>query len=101
MLIGTQHDIVSELAEWEDAPDGELVSNIISRAARVVRWLAEDIVQMDDRVRMLQSASEEDSAHIPARVMVAESATNTPEAFGRVKSAAGSLHIETRHWKLK
>ncbi|RME45707.1 MAG: hypothetical protein D6796_10055, partial [Caldilineae bacterium] len=83
LLIGTKFDVISEMAEWDEATEREWPE----RAQRVIRWLAEAVEQVDRLVKSLQRAGKGGAADISAGVLVTESAVNILEAFGRVKAA--------------
>jgi len=91
-MIGTKHDIFSEL--FELLGSGASADVIRSRVDRIVRWFEEDIAQMHQLVMALQAASEQDRLCVSAYVLVAESAANILRAFNRTAVAADSLRNE-------
>jgi hypothetical protein len=95
-LIGTKHDVISELFELGDLlrPAGAASSEIASRLNRVIRWLGEDVSRMQELVMALDSAKKQNSDFALAYVLVAESATNIINAFNRTKAAADFLESE-------
>jgi len=91
-LVGTKHDVFSELFELDELLGSAASSSVIrSRVNRIVQWLSDDITRMHQLVMALQSAGEQDPSCGPAYVLVAESATNILSAFNRTKAAADSL----------
>ena len=92
-LIGTKHDVISELFEIDDllSPGGASSSEIASRLDRIIRWLWEDVSGMHKLVMALDSAKKRNPAFALAYVLVAESATNVLNAFNRTRAAADFL----------
>jgi hypothetical protein len=88
-LIGTKHDVISELFELDDLlrPAGASSSEIAFRLNRIIRWLWEDVSRMHEFVMALDSAKKQNPAFAPAYVLVAESATNILNAFKRTTAA--------------
>lgn len=94
-LVGTKHDIISELFELDELLGSEASASVIrSRVNRIVQWFWDDITRMHQLVMALESASKQDPACGPAYVLVAESATNILNAFNGTKAAADSLRAE-------
>ncbi len=94
-LVGTKHDIISELLELDEFLGSETsVSLICSRVNRIVQWFRDDITRMHQLVLALKSASKQDPACRGAYILVAESATNVLNAFNRTKTATDSLRAE-------
>ncbi len=91
-LIGTKHDIISELFELDDLLGGEATEAVvISRAARLVQWIWDDVNQVHKLVTALEEASKRNSAFGLAYVLVAESGVNILQPFCRAKAAADVL----------
>jgi inactivated superfamily I helicase len=90
-LIGTAHDIGSELFELDELLGPEHAVVIRSRADRMVRWFQEDATRMHQLVLALKSARLHGQASEAAYVLVAESAANVLDAFSRTKAAVDSL----------
>ena len=67
---------------------------IRSRVNRIMQCFQDDIARMHRLVMALESSSKQDPAYGPAYVLVAESATNVLDAFGRTRAAADSLRAE-------
>lgn len=94
-MIGTKHDIFSELFELNELLGSGASADVIrSRVDRIVRWFEEDIARMHQLVMALQAASEQDRLCVSAYVLVAESAANILRAFNRTAVAADSLRNE-------
>ncbi len=91
-LVGTKHDIISELFELDELLGSQASASVIgSRVNRIVQWFRDDITMMHQLVMSLESASKEDPSCGSAYVLVAESATNILNAFNRTRAAADSL----------
>lgn len=92
-LIGTKHDIFSELFELDELLDSQPSASVIRlRVDRIVQWLWDDIIRMHELVKALELAKKHDPACELAYVLVIESATNIINAFNRTKAAADALH---------
>lgn len=81
-LIGTKHDIMTELSELDDllaaqAPNTE----IRRRMERIARWLGDNVEELQALVEKLEAAKQEDSNYTLGWVLVAESAANVRDAF--------------------
>src|SRR5687767_13266361 len=88
-LIGTKHDILSELGELYEllaspTPDS---ADIGRYTERIVRWLSDDLPGMQKLVDALQSASDVEPEYRAACVLVTESAANILVAYSRVREA--------------
>lgn len=87
-LVGTKHDVFSELAEYDDLVDaGATEAELDRRLARMVRWLGEDVGELAALVRALEEAHRDDPRIGAADVLVTESAANVLEQFSRVRGA--------------
>ena len=94
-LVGTKHDIISELFELDELLGAGASAPVVrSRVNRIVQWLRDDITRMHQLVMALESASKQDPVYGLAYVLVAESATNLLNAFNRTRTAADSLRPE-------
>jgi hypothetical protein len=94
-LIGTKHDVISELSELEDLLEGEAPrEEVDKRTSRIVAWLGDDINKLNELVSALHAAKEEDPSHSLAWVLVAESASNIFGAFAATAEAADEIHAE-------
>jgi len=83
-MIGTQHDIFAELAEWEEGT----AQREAGRAQRLLRWLSDDLRALDEVVRELGLAAQENVQNVAAYVLVAESAVNVLTSYRQVQIAA-------------
>jgi hypothetical protein len=92
-LIGTKHDIVSEVSELDELLAGDAASpaTIATRVERIVRWLREDVTRMHELALALEVAKEGDPACTGAYVLVVESAANILQAFNQVAAAAADV----------
>jgi len=91
-LIGTKHDIISELLELDellDAEDSE--TDVGARVNRIVTWMGLDIMQMHELVSALHSATRENPDCGAAFALVAESAANIVKTFSPVVEAAEKI----------
>ena len=94
-LIGTKHDIITEVDELDELLSSKASASVIrSRVNLIVEWLRDDITQIHKLVMDLKSASKQDPACILALVLVAESTTNILNAITRTRAAADSLRAE-------
>lgn len=94
-LVGTKHDIISELFEVEELlGSGAAASVIVSRMNRIVHWFQDDITRMHQLVTALQSASQQEPAFASASVLITESATNILNAFNRFRATADSMNAQ-------
>lgn len=88
-LLGSSHDVTSELFEMEDLLTAESSADEIeARIDRLVRWLKEDMEQLHLLVTTLDAASHENPANQLGFVLVVESAANVLQAFVTFRSAA-------------
>ncbi|HXZ80276.1 MAG TPA: hypothetical protein VEG30_10135 [Terriglobales bacterium] len=95
-LIGTKHDVISQLFEIDDLlrPTGASSPEIASRLDRIIRRLCEGVSRTHELVMALDSAKKQNPACALAYVLVAESATSIINAFNRTKAAADFLESE-------
>ncbi len=94
-LIGTKHDIFTELFELDELLSAKASLSVIHlRVNRIVKWFREDITRMHELVMALESTGKQDPACQPACVLVVESAANILNAFNRTKTAADGYCAE-------
>lgn len=94
-LVGTKHDIISELFELDELLGSQASASVIrSRVNRIVQWFRDDITKMHELVMALESASKQDPSCGPAYFLVAESAASILSAFNRTSAAADSLNTQ-------
>lgn len=87
-LIGTKHDILTEVDELAELlTDGASDEKVATRIERIVRWLGDDVMQLHDLVQALAAAQAQDATVGAACVLVTESAANIVRAFAQTKSA--------------
>ena len=87
-MVGTKHDIISELFEIGELLKSDAESALISsRLARSIRWLWEDILRLHGVVMALRADSQKDRNYTLALILVEESAANILNAFNRAKAA--------------
>lgn len=88
-LVGTKHDVLTELDEYRElAASGADEAVLDQRVARMVRWLGDDVAELDAVVRSLDAAAQGDREVGSAYVLVAESAANVLRALARAREAA-------------
>ncbi len=91
-LIGTKHDIVTEVSEMHDLlGEAAYPSVILQRAERIVRWFQEDMDKLNALVMGLAADMDADPGSSGAYVLVAESATNILSAFKETVAALACL----------
>ncbi len=91
-LIGTKHDIISELFELSEVSESSASTDEINkRVERIIRWLGETIMEMNEVFQSLQTASEADGQFFGSWLLVVESANNILEPFNRASQAADAL----------
>ncbi len=73
--IGTKHDVVHELAELKDS------ANIEDRIRRIMAWLGEDMVKLQEQVRKLEALAGSDDRFKLAYLLVGESGGNILRSF--------------------
>ncbi len=73
--IGTKHDVVHELAELKDS------ANIEDRIRRIMAWLGEDMVKLQELVRKLEALASSDERFKLAYLLVGESGGNVLRSF--------------------
>jgi len=87
-LIGTKHDVISELHELEEF-SAEPASEVVQRRVeRIHRWLGEELTKLHNVVKSLESASQTEPEIGTAYILVAESAVNIIQSFSKVSNEA-------------
>jgi hypothetical protein len=93
-LIGTKHDIISDLFELNDewgAFPAPGLPNVLSTMERLTSWMWEDISKMDQLVSALDAAAKRDPTYGLAYLLIAECATNVLNAFNATTAAVDGL----------
>lgn len=91
-LITTKHDVISELFELSEVSESSTSPEEIKmRVERIIRWLWETILEMNEVVQSLQTASEAEVQFFGSWLLVVESANNILEPFNRASQAADAL----------
>lgn len=91
-LISTKHDVISELFELSEVSESSATPEEIKmRVERIIRWLWETILEMNEVVKSLQTASEADVQFFGSWLLVVESANHILEPFNRASQAADAL----------
>ncbi len=73
--IGTKHDVVHELGELKES------ANISDRIRRIMRWLEEDMVKLQEQVKQLDTLASSEPQFSLAYLLVAESGGNILRSF--------------------
>lgn len=73
--IGTKHDVVHELGELKES------SNIEDRVRRIMAWLGEDMVKLQEQVRNLEAMARSEDRFKLAYLLVGESGGNILRSF--------------------
>jgi hypothetical protein len=93
-LVGTKHDVVSELFDLQDIQGVAAPGVIRQRIERIVRMVIEDLTSLHEVVQSLESATANDRRAGLAYVLVAESATNMLRSFATMRDAVDSYVAE-------
>ncbi|MEW6668410.1 MAG: hypothetical protein AB1512_24625 [Thermodesulfobacteriota bacterium] len=94
-MVGTKHDIISELFEIDELLNSNSESKeISSRLARCIKWLWEDASRLHQVVMALREDSQRNEDHILALILVQESAANILNAFNCAKAAVDAAKGE-------
>jgi len=80
--IGTKHDVIHELGELSDQV------NIGDRVRRIMSWLSEDVVRLQQQVRELERLANSDERYKLAYLLVGESGGNVLRSFVAAGEAA-------------
>lgn len=83
--IGTKHDVVHELDELKESSDIE------AGVRRIMRWLGEDMVRLQEQVRQLEALATSEDRYRRALMLVGESCANVLTSFIAVGEAADRL----------
>ena len=73
--IGTKHDVIRELDELRES------SNIEDRIRRIMSWLGEDMVKLQEQVRRLEALATAEDRYRLAYLLVGESGGNILRSF--------------------
>lgn len=73
--IGTKHDVVHELGELKES------SNIGDRVRRIMSWLGEDMVKLQEQVHRLEALATAEDRYRLAYLLVGESGGNILRSF--------------------
>ena len=80
--IGTKHDVIHELGELSEQV------NIGDRVRRIMSWLSEDVVRLQQQVRELERLANSDERYKLAYLLVGESGGNVLRSFVAAGEAA-------------
>ncbi len=88
-LIGTKHDVISELFELSELVEtGASVEKLSQRRERIVTWLGEPIQQMHETIQHLSDRSGAGELNFSVFLLLVESATNIQNAFNSVSQSS-------------
>ena len=90
-LIGTKHDIITEVSELDEllaSAPSDAVKHA-ERVERIVRWLSDDMKELHGLVTALREAGDKNPDYGSALMLVMESATNILLTYNKVLDAAG------------
>lgn len=73
--VGTKHDVIHELDELQES------SNIEDRIRRIMSWLGEDMVKLQEQVRRLEALATAEDRYRLAYLLVGESGGNILRSF--------------------
>jgi adenosine deaminase len=94
-MVGTKHDVISEIFEIDELLKSKTEWAVVSsRTDRLIRWLWEDILKMNQVVMALREDSQKNQNHRLSLVLVQESAANIVNAFNCAKAAVDALASE-------
>lgn len=101
-LIGTKHDVFSEIVELDELMASATIDNakVIVRIERIARWLAEEIAKTDPVIRLVRSAAERDPSIASASILVSESMANVIREFQTLHATANAVLIDSKSWPL-
>jgi len=87
-MVGTKHDVISELFEIDELLEAHAESAIISsRLNRCIKWLWEELSKLHQVIMALRANSVKNENHTLALILVQESAANVLNTFNRAKAA--------------
>lgn len=89
-LVGTKHDILNELAELNELPEGSWPPH---RIDRIITWLSEPLMELHAIIVRLQSAVIADHRHAPAAAFVGGLAAELASLMQAAKHAADSVLV--------
>ena len=96
-MIGTKHDVISELFEIEELLESKTDWAVVSsRIDRIIEWLWEDISKMHQVVMALLEDSQKNESHTLSLILVQESAANIINAFNCARAAVDALASENK-----
>jgi predicted DNA-binding protein len=92
ILIGTKHDLVTEIFELDEALEtGAGNVEVLRRINRMVQWAGEDVLKMHEIVTALAAEGQKDVMNGGAYLLVSESAVNILTPRTRMRQLAAQL----------
>ena len=86
-LIGTKHDVISELGELQEFAGQSHSKEVQKRVDRIVNWLTEEVQRLHTVVKSLEASSGFDFNAERAFMLVSSSAVNVLNPFNDVKQS--------------
>ena len=88
-LIGTKHDLITELFDLDDLLPTEAPDTAIGeRVERMVRWARDDLLELHALVVAIEDEAARNPRAIMASILVMESAGHVLNAFNSMQGAA-------------
>ena len=92
VLIGTKHDLVTEIFELDEALEaGAGNVEVLRRINRMVQWAGEDALKMHEIVMALAADAQKDVMNGGAYLLVSESAVNILTPRTQMRQLAAQL----------
>lgn len=92
VLIGTKHDLVSEIFELDERlGSGAGNEEVLRRVNRMVQWAGEDTLKMHEVVMALEAELERGVMDGGAYLLVSESAVNILTPLGKMRDVQAQL----------
>jgi len=92
ILIGTKHDLVSEIFELDERlQDGASNVEVLRRVNRIVQWAGEDALKMHEIVMALDAELQKGVVDGGAYLLVSESAVNILTPLHEMRQLAAEL----------
>jgi len=87
-LVGTKHDVISELSDLEDLDLLPGANEVQIKVRRLMSWMAEELPKLHGLVQTLEGRCGQGKGDDLAFLLVAESATHIMKAFSEMGDAA-------------
>lgn len=90
-LVGTKHDVVSELIELQDLSESISLNVLAVRIRRILSWLSEPIPRLHALVHALDPSNSGVQNNALAFILISESAVNVLRAYAEMADSANRL----------